>query len=97
MTAKMDIIKVDNNLTKLKFYRISESNNFDNIKKHLNEMLSNYSSSNVNLLKDNVTEITNKFYVIKKIHYSNNIIIITNLNTYINTSRKVSKNFDNIR
>ena len=94
MSAQMDIIKVTNNLTKLRFYRISETNNFDDIKVHLNQMLSNYFSDNSKLLKSSVQEITRKFSIIKKIHYNNQSVINTNLNTYINVSKKVSKNFE---
>lgn len=97
MSAQMDIIKVTNNLTKLRFYRISETNNFDDIKVHLNQMLSNYFSDNSKLLKSSVQEITRKFSIIKKIHYNNQNVINTNLNTYINVSKKVNKNFENIK
>ncbi len=73
-----------------------EKLNFDNIKNSLNSINMNYKSENKTKLEDLSIVINNKLNTILKIHDDDILVLRKNLDTYISTSDKISKLFDDI-
>lgn len=93
-TINIEIIKKC--IDKLKMYDRDENICFSNIFRSLSTINNCYISNNTNGLLQVQNQLNDKFSIIKNNHYNNEVILINNLNDYINTSRKVSNSFDNI-
>jgi len=96
MDYKMDIIKIRNSLTKLEIYKNNQFNNMISFKSRLKKLSSTYSSYNVNKLGDVVTSITNKFEILKKNNINNIFVVNKNISKYLDTTKLVSKKFEDI-
>lgn len=97
MSVRMDVIGIENSLVKLKAYGLREKNNFDDIMNRCELLIQNYSSKNNSISKIKFDNLENKFNTIEKIHNNNQFVINYYLKKYIETNKKVSQIFKDIK
>lgn len=97
MDIKMDITKITNSLSKLNMYKGMEADNFISIHTRLRRLSSCYSSNNKNKLNDKKDFVVKKFELVKKMHNNNTYVVNKNISTYIDTAKRVSNKFKDIR
>lgn len=83
-------------IEKLELDTKEEKINYDNIKNSLDSLNSHYKTNNTTKLDNIAFSLDNKLKTILKIHDDNIIVLRKNLDTYMTTSDKISKLFDDI-
>lgn len=85
-----------NCIEKIRMYDNDEKINFDNIMKCFQNINNGYITNNFNKLSQIQNILYRKFNIIKINHYNNEVILVQNLNKYIDTAKKVEAIFNNI-
>ena len=83
-------------IEKLELDTKEEKINYDSIKTILNSINSHYKTNNTTKLDNIAFLLDNKLKKILKIHDDNILVLRKNLDTYMTTSDKISKLFDDI-
>lgn len=83
-------------IEKLELDTKEEKINYDSIKTILNSINSHYKTNNTTKLDNIAFLLNNKLKTILKIHDDNILVLRKNLDTYMTTSDKISKLFDDI-
>ena len=94
MQNSMNVDELIKNIDKLKNFNRSEDINYNSIIKKLDEINHCYSTSNHDNLVKIQNDIFSKFNIIKKIHYSDELILLSNVNKNIDTTKMVEKILD---
>lgn len=89
-----EIIKI---VDKIRSYNQSECISFDKIFSKFKELEKNYITNNFNSFVSIENSFFDKFDIIKSRHYNNEVILTSNVNKYIKTSRIVENLFDDIK
>ena len=88
MIIGMNIDNLKNIVDKLKMYNNEEIINFNNILNSLENINANYKTKNYNNLLSIKEQLDRKFEIIKKDHYLNEVILVTNIQKQIDTIKK---------
>ena len=92
----LDVDEVSKTTEKLEVIVKDEKLSADNIKVSIESLNLNYKSDNSNKLNDLALTIDRKLKTISSIHDNNILVLRKNRETYIATSEKVSKMFEDL-
>ncbi len=92
----MDIEKMNMTIEKIKTYKAMIDVNFDEIKNTFKNINYYYKTSNSDSLNDLQEQLTNKFRTIQNIHENDLDYLIKKIETYKETSHKVTQIFKDI-
>ena len=92
----LDVDEVSKTTEKLEVIVEDEKLSSDNIKVSIGSLNLNYKSDNSNKLNDLALTIDRKLKTISSIHDNNILVLRKNRETYIATSEKVSKMFEDL-
>lgn len=97
MIIGMNIDNLKNIVDKLKMYNNEEIINFNNILNSLENINANYKTKNYNNLLSIKEQLDRKFEIIKKDHYLNEVILVTNIQKQIDTIKKSNISLDKLK
>ena len=88
--------EISKTIKKLELEIKDEKLNLDDIESSIEALNLNYKTDNSDKLNNLAFMLNNKFKIISSIHDDNILVLNKNMETYIDTSNKVSKIFDDI-
>ena len=97
MKNLMNVEEFIKQIDKFVYYNREKSSTFDKIIKRLSEINTNYVTKNYNDLINIKKELSNKFSIIKKNNFNNEIILVNNASKYIQSNKITGALFDDIK